>query len=127
MFMAPRDAVQRGVVRLALLAAVLVALAVAVVGPRVGGAPSLCDAKGKGPTPQAAMNSYLSQCGADYKVTKGPYDGEKRSSAYTSYYGEILEYTLRVSNNPEHSPLWVLVGQRAKEAPWTTLELGTGP
>ncbi len=125
--MAPRNAWRRGALRLAVLVAVLVGVAVVVVRPSASPGAGLCEAKGKGPTPQAAMNAYLSRCGADYKVRKGPYPGEKRSSAYPNYYGEILEYSLIIKNNPELHEESVLLGQRSKGAPWTTLEVGTGP
>jgi hypothetical protein len=86
-----------------------------------------CDARGGGATPLAAIHAYLSKCGNDYTIWRGPYDGDKQSSAFASY-NALVEISLNVRDNSEGPVAFLLVGQRVPRGPWRTLgRPGTGP
>jgi hypothetical protein len=86
-----------------------------------------CGSIGTGPTPLRAIHDYLSKCGTDYTIWRGPYDGDKQASAFASY-NSLVEVALNVADNSEGPVAFLLVGQRTARGQWRTLgRPGTGP
>lgn len=72
---------------------------------------------------------YVARCGADYAVSRGPFDGDKGSRGPPfATYADVVEFNISVSHNDEGSLGFLLVGRKTTQSPWRTLErLGTGP
>ena len=88
---------------------------------------SFCGTTAHGATARAAITSYVRTCGANYSISKGPYDADKATTSYAAY-AHVVEYSLNVKSNSEGSLAFLLVGQRAVGTPWQTLgPPGTGP
>jgi hypothetical protein len=88
---------------------------------------AFCDSIGTGPTALRAIHAYLSRCGTDYTIWRGPYDGEKQSTEFASY-NALVEVSLKVHDNSEGTVAFLLVGQPIAGAQWRTLgRPGTGP
>ena len=86
-----------------------------------------CDSIGTGPTPLRAIHAYLSRCGTDYTIWRGPYDGDKQTTPFASY-NALVEVALNVHDNGEGPVAFLLVGQRTARGQWRTLgRPGTGP
>lgn len=86
-----------------------------------------CTKTGTGSTSTAAISAYLTRCGGDYSIEKGPYDADKATSAFAAY-ARVVEYTLRVANNDEGGLAFLMVGKRHAGDKWRTLgPPGTGP
>lgn len=106
-----------------------VGVAIALVATSLGGCSQseFCDSVGTGPTPLRAIHAYLSKCGSDYTIWRGPYDGDKQTTSFASYNG-LVDVALTVRDNSEGSVAFLLVGQRTAGGQWRTLgRPGTGP
>ena len=109
------------------LPGVAVALALAVVSLAGCSQSAFCDSIGSGATPLRATHVYLSECGSDYTIARGPYDGDKASTPFAGYAG-LVEFVLHVHGNSEGSLAFLLVGHRTPRGQWRTLgRPGTGP
>jgi hypothetical protein len=106
---------------------VVVAVALTAVSLDGCSQSEFCDSIGSGPTPSSATHVYLSKCGTDYTIARGPYDGHKQSTPFVRYNG-LAEFTLHVQGSSEGSVAFLLVGQRIPRGTWRTLgRPGTGP
>jgi hypothetical protein len=104
-----------------------VAAAVAAIGLAGCSQSAFCNATGRGPTPLSAIHAYLSECGTDYTIWRGPYDGDKQSTEFADY-NALVEVALNVRDNSEGRVAFLLVGQRTPRGQWRTLgRPGTGP
>ncbi len=69
----------------------------------------------------------VAKCGPSYRIFRGPYDGNKRSTPFASY-AQVVEFTIGVNNNSQGPLGFLLVGRRTAHTLWRTLEpLGSGP
>jgi hypothetical protein len=90
-------------------------------------AKTFCTATARGATAQSAISSYVHACGADYRISRGPLNADKSTSAYANY-AQVVLYTLDVKDNAEGPVAFLMVGQRTRAASWQTLgPPGTGP
>ena len=106
---------------------VVVAIALTVVSLDGCSQSAFCNSIGSGPTPSSATHVYLSKCGTNYTIARGPYDGHKQSTPFAGYNG-LVEFELHVHDNSEGSLAFLLVGQRSARGQWRTLgRPGTGP
>ena len=88
---------------------------------------AFCASIGTGQTPLRAIHAYLSRCGSDYTIWRGPYDGDKQTTPFASY-NALVEVSLNVRDNSEGPVAFLLVGQRSPRGQWRTLgRPGTGP
>ena len=88
---------------------------------------AFCDSTGVGNSARAAFRAYLDECGTDYKIARGPYDGYKQATLYARY-AHLVELALDVRGNSEGTTAFLLVGERTPNGPWRTLgRPGTGP
>jgi hypothetical protein len=111
----------------AFIAALFAACAIYTATGRAQPARSFCSKTGTGSTASAAIHNYLKRCGRDYRIQKGAFDADKSTSPYASY-AQVVEYSLRVTNNAEGGIAFLIVGKRAAGDKWHTLgPPGTGP
>jgi hypothetical protein len=88
---------------------------------------SFCAETGTGSTAAAAIRNYLTRCGRDYSIIKGPFNADKSTSIYANY-AQVVEYSLRVKHNAEGEIAFLMVGKRHAGDEWRTLgPPGTGP
>ena len=109
----------------------LVATLALLVAPIAGcaglGADSFCTAVGAGRTAIDGARKFVADCGGDYRITRGPYDADKKTTPFANY-AQVTEFTISVAHNSEGSLGFLIVGRRTRHQPWRTLEgLGTGP